>query len=63
MLNSLKSFYVALVVRVPHNGSIFQDRTHNGNTCCPFAVDWAVAYVTPKKTDCGVCFFVTVDIC
>ena len=31
--------------------------------CWPFAVDWAVAYVTPQKTECGVCFFVTVDIC
>ena len=62
MLNSLKSIYVALVVRVPQSVFIFQDRAHKDNLCCPFAVDWAVAYVTPKKTECEVCFFVTVDI-
>ena len=28
-----------------------------------FTVDWAVAYVTPKKAECGVCYFVTVGIC
>ena len=63
MLNSFKSIYAALAVRAPHNGSMFQDRAHKGSVCFPFAVDWAVVYVTPKKAECGVCFFVTVGIC
>ena len=51
VLNSLKSIYVALAVRVRHNGSIFRNRAHKGNVCSPFAVDCGVVYVTPKKTE------------
>ena len=62
-MNSFKLIYVTLVVWFAYNGSIFQDSMHKGSVGCPFAVDWTVAYVTPKKTVCGICFFVMVDKC
>ena len=34
-----------------------------GQCMLSFTVAWAVAYVTPKKAECGVCFFVTFGIC